>query len=299
MTDPVFRQQIEALAKLAGLLHDPAQVAKDLAAQGKGDTAASVLHGLGLVDSAHSVGRATANVAKAVGRGAGKILAPMHGEGRALAGELGQLGRGVAARPNLLRMGAGALFLAPIMGGALHSTQQKSEDQLMNLQMNPDMSKISSMASLDVFLEKKAAVREKLMPAIGGSIHTSFTEGVGKGVGGGIAQAILGAIGGGIGFVHNSLIVDPKRKRLFESIVRTDPVIHDALTRSPHAQQTLGEAFETMVRFAPSLSLDLNAVRSFLREAVVGGSAGVNYATIKQLIETEKALSGTGARSHG
>jgi hypothetical protein len=94
--------------------------------------------------------------------------------------------------------------------------------------------------------------------------------------------------------VQQSLIVDPKRKQMFESVLRSDPVVHDALTRNPEAAKTLGEAYQTMVRFAPSLSLDVNAVRSFLREAVMGGSGGVNYATIKTLIETEKGLRSSG-----
>ena len=125
-------------------------------------------------------------------------------------------------------------------------------------------------------------------------MHDSFAGGVGQGIGGGIAQAILGVLGDGYQSVHDALIVDPQRKRLFESIVRTDPVIHDAVTRTPHADKTLAEAFQTMVRFAPSLSSDVNAVRSFLREAVIGGAAGVNYATIKTLIETEKGLRAPG-----
>lgn len=165
----------------------------------------------------------------------------------------------------------------------------------MNLQMTPErgFSKLSH-SSLDLFLTKKAAAREQLLPAIRGQTFTSFTEGVGKGVGGGVANAILGALGGTLGSAYDSLIVDPRRKRLFESIVRSDPVVSDAVSRNPHATKTLVEAFQTMVRFAPSLSLDVNAVRSFLREAVVGGAAGVNYATIKSLIETEKAHSSRG-----
>ncbi len=42
-----------------------------------------------------------------------------------------------------------------------------------------------------------------------------------------------------------------------------------------------------MKRFAPTLSSDPNAVRSFLREAATSG-AGVNYNTIKLLAEAER-----------
>lgn len=251
-----------------------------------------------MVDTAKSLGQTGVSAAKGLSRGVSKILAPLPAEGHALAGELGNLGKGVMARPALMRMGAGGLLMAPIMMGALDATQQKREDELMNLQMNPARG-FDKLSSLDRFLTKKAAARERLLPAIRGQTFTSFTEGVGKGIGGGVAQAILGVLGGTIGSAYDSLIVDPKRKQLFESIVRSDPVVSDALTRNPQSNKTLAEAYQTMVRFAPSLSLDVNAVRSFLREAVVGGASGVNYGTIKSLIETEKAHSSKGVRSHG
>ena len=172
----------------------------------------------------------------------------------------------------------------------------------MNLQMSPMQTK---MSHLDFFLEKKASARARMAPggpktfgslpsSIGGHIHDSFSGGLGQGIGGGIAKAIVGVLGSGYDAIHDALIVDPQRKKLFESVVRSDPVVQDAMTRNPNAAKTLAEAFQTMVRFAPSLSLDVNAVRSFLREAVVGGAVGVNYATIKTLIETEKGLKGPG-----
>jgi 4-diphosphocytidyl-2C-methyl-D-erythritol kinase len=43
-----------------------------------------------------------------------------------------------------------------------------------------------------------------------------------------------------------------------------------------------------MVKFAPTLSKDINAVRSFLREAVMSGS-GPSYVTIRSLSDAETA----------
>jgi hypothetical protein len=290
MSKSSTHDQISQLFEKLAWPFEPGQVATALRDRGAGATASDVLRGQKYVDTAKSLGQHAASAAQTAGRGVSRILAPAHAEGRALAGELGQLGTAIRNRPGLMRAGAGGLLLAPIMMGALDSTQQKREDELMNLQMNPSrgFDKLSN-SDLDVFLEKKAAAREQMLPVIGNHTFTHFTEGIGKGVGGGIAQAILSTIGGGLHSAYDSLIVDPKRKKLFESVVRTDPVVSDALARNPHAAQTLAEAFQTMVRFAPSLSLDVNAVRSFLREAVVGGASGVNYATIKSLIETEKA----------
>jgi hypothetical protein len=46
-----------------------------------------------------------------------------------------------------------------------------------------------------------------------------------------------------------------------------------------------------MIRFAPVLSTDKNAVRSYLREAVMSG-AGPNYSTIKSLADAEHTVTG-------
>lgn len=277
------------------------QVAADLRAQGKRGTPAHIERGQAIIDVAKSGVRGVHNAATSGSSLVGKALAPAHTEGKALFNELGHVGTHLT-HPTRLPLVASALMMTPILGDAFHTQQQRREDELMNLQMSPTQTK---MSGLDRFLEKKAAARARIAPSgaksfgslpssIGGHMHDSFAGGLGQGIGGGIAKAILGVLGGGFSSIHDSLIVDPQRKRLFESVVRTDPVVQDAMTRNPNAEKTLVEAFQTMVRFAPSLSLDVNAVRSFLREAVVGGAVGVNYATIKTLIETEKGLKGSG-----
>jgi len=298
--NPLFKQQVEALFEKLAVGHNPTQVAADLRAAGRRALPAEIARGQGIIDVAAGIGRGTARAADVGSRVAKRVMAPLSHEGPALFRELGAAGAHATSAKNLPVV-AGALALAPILASSFGAHHQRREDELMNLQMSPMFTK---MNHLDLFLEKKAAVRAKLpdrsfgsIPgSVGGHTFDSFTSGVGQGVGGGVAKAILSVLGGGIGSLHNSLIVDPKRQRLFESIVRTDPVVQDAVSRTPHAMQTLTEAFQTMVRFAPSLSLDVNAVRSFLREAVVGGAAGVNYATIKTLIDTEKGLHGSGDR---
>jgi hypothetical protein len=52
------------------------------------------------------------------------------------------------------------------------------------------------------------------------------------------------------------------------------------------------KVYASMVSVAPTLSLDQNAVISFLREAAQTHGA-LNYMTIKQLAETEKAINET------
>jgi hypothetical protein len=161
----------------------------------------------------------------------------------------------------------------------------------MNLRADPGR---DITASLDEFLEKKAAggpPTNYLNPhQIGTTIQHGFFGGIGGNLAGSALNMLGGAISSGVGGLRDMLIGDKQRKRLFETLITTDVVLHDAIERNPDAIEMLKEAYGTMCRFAPSLAMDVNAVRSFLREAIVGGS-GVNYATIKNLIETEKAHS--------
>lgn len=53
--------------------------------------------------------------------------------------------------------------------------------------------------------------------------------------------------------------------------------------------ELLTDAYHTMVRFAPTLATDKNAVKTFLREAVLMGT-GPNVVSIKQLADAERAV---------
>jgi hypothetical protein len=292
----------------------PGPVAASLRAAGKGGLANRIEAGQHTVDTAARLGRGALSAVEGGANLASRALAPAVTEGQALAGELGQLGQGVMARPGLVRAGVGALALAPIMGQAFDASRQQHEGASMNAQLNPD-----KVASLDRFLAQKQDSYEKLasfastvgwnpsamgqawqseaLPSISRHMRESVTSGIGEGIGKSVASAIFNVLKAGYGMAQNALSTDPKRQQLYASLLRSDPVISDAVSRHPGAATTLKEAYTTMVRFAPSLSLDVNAVRSFLREAVVGGSGGVNYATIKSLIETERAHS-AGSGSH-
>ena len=78
---------------------------------------------------------------------------------------------------------------------------------------------------------------------------------------------------------------DSARQAILGDLKRNDPVLSSA------DDKTLMEAYHTMTRFAPVLSTDKNAVRSFLRQAVMSGS-GPDYASIKLLADSERAVTG-------
>ena len=75
------------------------------------------------------------------------------------------------------------------------------------------------------------------------------------------------------------------REAIIGELKRTDSVLAGA------DDSTLMEAYHTMTRFAPVLSTDKNAVRSFLRQAVMSGS-GPDYMSIKLLADSERAVTG-------
>lgn len=80
---------------------------------------------------------------------------------------------------------------------------------------------------------------------------------------------------------------DAARQAILANLKRTDPVLSTA------DDKVLMEAYHTMTRFSPVLSTDKNAVRSFLRQAVMSGS-GPDYMSIKLLADAERSVTGGG-----
>jgi len=77
------------------------------------------------------------------------------------------------------------------------------------------------------------------------------------------------------------------RHAILGDLKQNDPVLSAA------DDKTLMEAYHTMTRFAPTLSTDKNAVRSFLRQAVMSGS-GPDYMSIKLIADSERSVTGGG-----
>lgn len=77
------------------------------------------------------------------------------------------------------------------------------------------------------------------------------------------------------------------RHAILGGLKQNDPVLSAA------DDKTLMEAYHTMTRFAPTLSTDKNAVRSFLRQAVMSGS-GPDYMSIRLLADAEHSVTNAG-----
>lgn len=109
-----------------------------------------------------------------------------------------------------------------------------------------------------------------------------------KAVGSQTGQSTVGLLGDIMSKAVSGVSSIPRalaRENMFDQLQQEDDVLAQA------DPQTLQEAYHTMVRFAPTLATDKNAVRSFLRESVLYGT-GPNVITIKQLADAERASTG-------
>jgi hypothetical protein len=113
----------------------------------------------------------------------------------------------------------------------------------------------------------------------------SFANSVGKELG----KSTVGLVGDMLSkgmAMPGAIMQGRQRSSVFDSLRQEDEVIAKA------EPQQLDEAYHTMVRFAPTLATDKNAVKTFLRESILYGT-GPNFMAIKQLADAEKAVNPT------
>ena len=97
--------------------------------------------------------------------------------------------------------------------------------------------------------------------------------------------SVVGAIvtgGLAIGKVINKIKNDIRRKSLLEDLRLNDPLLRDI------DKAQLMEWYATIVHFAPTVSLDKNAVREILQGFARFGR--VDLQTLKMLADTEKSM---------
>lgn len=115
------------------------------------------------------------------------------------------------------------------------------------------------------------------------AIGESFAKEIGKQTGSEVIGLTKDIMSKGLAILKDTFATSPARQAIFNALKQEDSVLADA------DDTTILEAYHTMARFAPTLSTDKNAVKSFLREAVMSGG-GVNYNTIKLLTDAENSL---------
>lgn len=115
-----------------------------------------------------------------------------------------------------------------------------------------------------------------------GMASTGVAQGASKAVGEAVGNLFTDIANKAVAAAGNAMDAGA-RNAVLEKLRATDPVLSD------RSDAELMEAYHTMVNVAPTLSKDINAVRSFLREAVMSG-AGPSYVTIRGLADAEKAV---------
>lgn len=116
-----------------------------------------------------------------------------------------------------------------------------------------------------------------------GTLADSYSGSIGKGL------AMMSLAGGmRASGAFKARAVAGNQAEVLRKVLSEDSVIREAVERDMALRPKIIEGYETLKRFAPSLAGDVNAVRSFLREVVLSGG-GVNFATVKTLIDTQRA----------
>jgi hypothetical protein len=120
----------------------------------------------------------------------------------------------------------------------------------------------------------------------GAELGKSMVQGGAKALGAGVAGGGMALAAKGIMSLVDHL-TQPSATTILKHLMQDDPIISRA------DPKRVIEAYATFKRFAPVLSTDLNATRSYLREALTMGG-GVDFSTIANLAKAEKSVGGGG-----
>lgn len=82
----------------------------------------------------------------------------------------------------------------------------------------------------------------------------------------------------------DTLYASPRRQEILKTLHKEDELIKEL------PKQRALEAYHSMTKVAPTISLDKNAVKSFLREIAISPEGGINWNTLKGLAEAESSV---------
>lgn len=152
--------------------------------------------------------------------------------------------------------------------------------------LSTPMPSLTVKQSYDQFAAEKLAERGEipmgLSEAFGQSIRSNMVEGVGKGIGNAIGDVFVRTpVDEATKYFKKRFIAGPKHTAALEAAMQDDDVLNTT------DRSKIDSAHGTLKRFSPSLAEDPNAVRSYLRTAVMS-HGGVDLATIRMLLDAEK-----------
>jgi len=174
--------------------------------------------------------------------------------------------------------------------------RRKAQDRIMREYLGAPGAKYSSCELLETFTERKMALEAKVafekvaLKEDFPSFDQSTSSGAGTALGSGVIREGVAAIRRLLGMssqaIANKVVAEPQRKKIVKEVLNNDTVIRSAEQENPG--QAL-QAYNTMKRFAPTLSTDPNVVTSFLRNSALTGGP-MDFQTIKGLADAEAAV---------
>jgi hypothetical protein len=190
--------------------------------------------------------------------------------------------------------GLGALGYAGIRG-LLDATQTNRKQNNLIARRREDLSTpmydptIYVKRGYDEFSQQKLAVLDdSFWGRAGGEASEGLFQGINRGIGTGIGQALgqvlLHPLDKGWEAAKKHFVTAPQQEAAFTKAVTADPTLQQA---HGHTPEMLPNLFATMKKFAPSVSTDPLAVRTFLTHGLSTGGA-LDFATLKLLAETER-----------
>lgn len=204
----------------------------------------------------------------------------------------------VKKHPSLVAGAAGLGLGAANSAGPAH----RLESDIMREHLGAPGAKYSACQAMEKFAERKMQLAAKVsfekvaFPGDqdsgrgGADLSEAFESGMGRAAGGNVVTEGIKAIRRLLGFtaqtVSDQFVDEPKRQKIIGELQQKDPVISQAEKQTPG--QAL-QAYQTMRRFAPTLSTDPNATAAFLRNAVMTGGP-MDYQTIRGLADTETSI---------
>jgi tellurite resistance protein len=130
------------------------------------------------------------------------------------------------------------------------------------------------------------SMQKSLFPNVGHRVRAedavaeSAVKEFGKQTGTYASGLLQGVVNSGINMGREAASWGPQRKKIFDQLMMSDPVISRA------DPEMVLQAYHSMKRFAPLLSTDPHAAQAFLREAVIHEGA-MNYNTVGALAKAE------------
>ncbi len=195
----------------------------------------------------------------------------------------------VKKHPALIAGGVGVGLGAANMRG----NAQRVENDIMREYVGAPGAKYSSCPIMEKFAERKLLLSAKTQyekQAADAAFGDSFVQGAGQQTGKGVISTGIDALRRLIGSAAQSIserfIQDPRREKIVQEVVKTDPTISSAERENPGQAY---QAYRTMRRFAPALSTDPNVVTSFLRNSALSGGP-MDFQTVRGLADAETSI---------